>query len=82
MPAQYRSSPKLPRFPVEPILQTFADHPYPIQAAATALNVSTASIHRYLQDGIFFFKADRYAVALGKHPIDLWPDWFDAQPDR
>ena len=21
--------------------------------------------------------ADRYAVQLGKHPSEIWPDWFD-----
>lgn len=22
-------------------------------------------------------QADRYAVQLGKHPFEIWPEWFD-----
>ena len=24
--------------------------------------------------------ADRLAAALGAHPSELWPDWFDSEP--
>jgi len=24
--------------------------------------------------------ADRLATALGAHPAELWPDWFDPEP--
>ena len=25
--------------------------------------------------------ADRYAVQIGKHPSEIWPNWFDVPPD-
>jgi lambda repressor-like predicted transcriptional regulator len=23
------------------------------------------------------WEADRYAIKIGKHPSEIWPDWFD-----
>jgi len=23
------------------------------------------------------WEADRYAIAIGKHPSEIWPNWFD-----
>jgi plasmid maintenance system antidote protein VapI len=23
------------------------------------------------------YMADRYAIMLGKHPFEIWPEWFD-----
>lgn len=26
--------------------------------------------------------ADRLAIALGRHPCELWPNWFEERPPR
>lgn len=30
-----------------------------------------------VRSGADLQRLDRYACALGSHPFDLWPDWFD-----
>jgi hypothetical protein len=35
----------------------------------------TRSIHRARAEGLTLEQADRYAVALGFHPSQLWPSW-------
>ena len=31
---------------------------------------------------ISVYKADEYAVRLGYHPANIWPDWFDEEPEE
>ena len=28
------------------------------------------------------YMADRYAIMLGKHPFEIWPEWFDEYLDK
>jgi hypothetical protein len=35
------------------------------------------TVHRWLEGGIGVGLADELAKALGVHPNDVWPTWFD-----
>lgn len=46
--------------------------------ASTVLRIDRSSLHRLLsRDQLRSDAADRIAVTLGRHPSELWPDWFD-----
>jgi lambda repressor-like predicted transcriptional regulator len=45
-------------------------------AALTGLHRSMVS--RYRRNGIPVLQADRIAVALGRHPGEIWPEWWAA----
>lgn len=62
------------RFPVEPLL---ALHPEDsLVGAARAIGrgqgITEANIHRVLREGLTWMEADRWAVALGHHPTEVW----------
>lgn len=64
-----------PRVPLEPILQllegsTNAKH----QQVAELAGVWRRSVQRWGAIGIDVYTADRVVVALGSHPMLLWPD--------
>lgn len=46
---------------------------------AEALGVTRRTTHRYFAgDGMIREEqADRAAEVLGRHPSEIWPDWFD-----
>ena len=45
---------------------------------AGLLGVKPATVRMWRQrGGIPLYSADRAAVALGVHPCELWPDWWD-----
>ena len=44
---------------------------------ARALGVSSATTSRWSSDGIPFFSADWACIALGLHPVEVWPDFHD-----
>lgn len=46
--------------------------------ASLALRVDRSTLHRVLsRDRLRSHAADRFAVLLGRHPSELWPEWFD-----
>ena len=48
-----------------------------LTAASAALQVDRSTLHRLLsRDRLRSDAADRIAVTLGRHPRELWPDWF------
>lgn len=55
---------------------------------AARLGVSMRTVRRWLgpadrwghRPGLSFGQADRYAVAVGLHPSQVWPDWWDDTP--
>ncbi len=48
-----------------------------LTAASAALRVDRSTLHRLLrQDRLRSDAADRIAVTLGRHPSELWPEWF------
>jgi len=56
----------------------------PDAAGATAENVARylglsgrQAVYRFRRAGMTEPDAERCALALGVHPVNLWPDWFD-----
>ena len=49
--------------------------------AAIVFGVHRATVLRWrnLQTMLDQWDADRYAVRLGKHPSEIWADWFDIE---
>ena len=50
--------------------------------AAEITGIHFSSIQRWKADPnilITEWEADRYAVKLGKHPSEFWPDWFNIE---
>tara|TARA_Y100001938_G_scaffold149843_1_gene238243 strand:+ start:1329 stop:1556 length:228 start_codon:yes stop_codon:yes gene_type:complete len=45
---------------------------------AFALECSLEMYRKLLyREKISLYKADEYATALGRHPIDIWNDWYE-----
>lgn len=63
------------RFPVEPLLER-ADCPNLVQLAHR-LGVHRQQVAQYRSRGLSERQADRVAIALGFHPIEIWPDYWD-----
>ena len=52
-----------------------------LTAASLALQLDRSILHRLLsRDRLRSDAADRIAVTLGRHPSELWPDWFADEP--
>lgn len=63
------------------VLERFPLHPLATAAGADgvgdlarAVGVSSRTIHRWARNDIPFYAADRAAIALGSHPLIVWPD--------
>ena len=74
-----------PFFPAAPARQLLArvveDFDGNLSAASVALRVDRSTLHRLLsRDRLRSDAADRIAVTLGRHPSELWPDWFADEP--
>ena len=76
-----RRGPKpMRRFPVEPLLER-ANCPNLVQLAHR-LGYDRARVAAYRSRGLSERQADHVAVALGFHPIEIWPDyWADVLED-
>ena len=48
---------------------------------AEVLGVERATICRWRNDKVNFdiWSADKYAIKLGKHPAQIWTNWYDRQ---
>lgn len=46
---------------------------------AVIFKVNRVTVQRWRNPSTMLsqWDADRYAIRLGKHPSELWPDWFD-----
>ena len=49
-------------------------------ALASLVGVSDRTLWRWQRSGLNDTQADRAAVALGLHPVSVWPNWFN--PDH
>ena len=76
---EMRGAPFFPAAPARRLLaRVVADCDGNLTAASTALRVDRSTLHRVLnRDRLRSDAADRIAVTLGRHPSELWPDWFD-----
>ena len=74
-----------PFFPTAParrlVARVVADCDGNLTAASAALQVDRSTLHRLLsRDRLRSDAADRIAVTLGRHPSELWPEWFADEP--
>lgn len=63
------------RWPLEPLFQAAGTTEYLELAVRTGFSART--IHRWLHNGIPDTHADMAAIALGMHPLSVWPDYCD-----
>lgn len=63
--------PRVPRLPLAPLLELCANK----SALARELGVNRGQVSAWDRRGIPLDEADGLAVALGRHPAELWPDW-------
>lgn len=59
------------RLPVEPLLDVVAGN---VSRLAELAGVSRKAVHRARQVGLRFAEGDRWACALGRHPLEVWGD--------
>ena len=72
------TAPKYRKYPVAPLLRLFGD--MTSRQAEKQFGVHYSTINRWRTDPrimITEWDADRYAILMGKHPSELWNDWFD-----
>jgi lambda repressor-like predicted transcriptional regulator len=68
----------LPAAPVQRLLrQQAARQAGDVSALAQVLRLDRSTLHRVLsRQRLRYDTADRIAVCLGRHPSELWPEWF------
>lgn len=64
---------------VEPLERRWAGS---VRGLARVLDVTTATVYRWRREGVPVYAADRAAVALGAHPGELWPAWWQQSEPR
>lgn len=63
------------RWPVEPLFQ--AAQADTVLALAMFTGFTARTVHRWIHNGISDAHADEAAIALGLHPMNIWPDYCD-----
>jgi hypothetical protein len=48
-----------------------------VKQTAVVLGVNTRYVYRWLHDGLGVYQADAIAVILGRHPVEIWSDWYE-----
>lgn len=68
----------LPAAPAQRLLWQQAAHQAgDLSALAQVLRLDRSTLYRVLsRDRLRYDTADRIAVCLGRHPSELWPEWF------
>lgn len=67
----------LPSQPAQAALRRLLDCHADLSALADVLRLDRSTLHRLLRrDRLRYDAADRIAIALGRHPYELWPEWF------
>jgi hypothetical protein len=64
--------PPTTRLPLEPLVQEFGN----ISALARVIDRDVAQVSKWVRDGVPLYSADRIAIELGRHPFEIWPEWF------
>lgn len=47
-----------------------------VTSLARIVGVNPRTVHTWAHDGIPLHSADRAAIALDRHPCEVWPDWW------
>lgn len=61
-----------PRVSLEPLVQRYGD----VSTLARALGRQRTLVARWRSGGLPLDSADGVAIALGLHPVEVWPDWY------
>ena len=73
----------LPSQPAQAALRRLLDGDQDLVALADVLRLDRSTLHRLLRrDRLRYDVADRVAVALGRHPYELWPEWFNSSLEQ
>jgi len=65
-----------PWLPLKPLLRVSGLRPYQL---AVLLGVSGGTMKTWLRrDALPLLWTDRAAVAIGLHPVNVWPEWYEA----
>lgn len=62
-----------PRLPLDPLVRMYGG----VSTLAMALGRHRRQVSEWQNNGIPVLSADRVAVSLGMHPIEVWPDWYE-----
>lgn len=62
-----------PRLSLEPLIGRYGG----VSGLARALGRERAQVSKWRSRGLPATTADVVAVALGLHPVEVWPDWYD-----
>jgi hypothetical protein len=72
------------RLPLEPLLEWIvpsvddrADQPPGARTIAAQCGVTLGTARRWQRCGVPLDEADEAAVALGVHPCEVWPEWWE-----
>ena len=66
-------------FPIETLLERCGFDNLTELAHSTGMNARSA--YRFRASGLTDAQADTLAVALGKHPLEVWDNWLTEAPD-
>jgi hypothetical protein len=66
-----------PRLPLEPLVAAHGS----VSALARTLGRSRAQVSKWRATGVPLLTADRVACALGRHPAEVWPQWWSLDVD-
>ena len=73
----------LPSQPAQAALRRLLDGDSDLIALADVLRLDRSTLHRLMgRDRLRYDAADRVAIALGRHPYELWPEWFTNSPEQ
>jgi hypothetical protein len=62
---------------VQPLIERYGS----FSALARSLGLECTQTSRWRDRGVPVDWADRAAVYLGLHPVEVWPDWYSASAD-
>ncbi|MHB8342291.1 MAG: helix-turn-helix domain-containing protein [Mycobacteriales bacterium] len=69
----------LPAGPARDVLESLAmRRGQSVEELAVGLGLDRRTLYRLMaSERLSVHVADRFAVACGRHPVEIWPDWFN-----
>jgi hypothetical protein len=62
-----------PRLSLEPLVARCGGN---VSELARAVRVGRTQLAHWRRDGVPIDSADRLACGLGRHPAEVWPEWY------
>lgn len=72
-----KKKPPKPKYQAFQLIRTRLDNPDHVNARFFGVTRSTILRWRNPRTMLNQYDADHYAIKLGKHPSEIWPDWFN-----